>query len=195
MRWCNNTLSIHGPVDEVARFRQAAAATPLQDQAAAGVDPDGARPPEVRNFHGVGRAPLGVVVEDVHQGGGGAAAGVTATPLPPDGVCGDREWEVEHWGCLAGAQNSRVERDERGHLVYAFLTPRSAPDPFTERASALFPALTFTLQWSEEGEYAGRSVYRAGELLASEGGDLRERPDTLFLEVVNAWDRAVGVEA
>lgn len=138
--WCFNHLTVTGPTDDVARFK---------DQAV-GFCPWGSVPadnvPEVLNFHSLVPIP----------------ADVLAAGYPAAGY----DWEQVHWGCKWGACHASVVDPWEGGVFYEFDTPWSPPLPFLEQVSRAWPTLVFELDYEEPlMAYKGEARAEAGVLI------------------------------
>jgi len=87
-------------------------------------------------------------------------------PVDPD-YCG-YYWEYANWGCKWGACDARLTEDQ-GCLIYTFDTPWSPPLHFLQKTSAIFPDLTFRIEFQEPNMgFAGHAVIVNGEIVEFE---------------------------
>ena len=136
--WCDNTLRVSGPEEEVARFREQAKGFEP------GMTPEPGQLPEALNFHRLIPVPGQLLVNESLD---------------------FTDWEETHWGCKWGACNSQIvdEWDER--LIYTFETPWSPPLEFIEQVSKEWPTLIFVLEYEESGNgFKGLARAEAGKL-------------------------------
>jgi hypothetical protein len=108
-------------------------------------------------------------------------------PTPPEMLVGDAllgaspawyTWRCENWGTKWDAQDSLdVEGVQQYNKHFClvtqwmdgvdFLTAWSPPSAFVEKASALYPELTFMLRFYEGGVgFAGEQCFEDGELIS-----------------------------
>ncbi len=122
--WCNNTLRVFGPDEEVIRFKEQAAGyspwTPIKDQER-----------NALNFHSLVPVPPEIL-----------AAGYA-----PAGF----DWERTNWGCRWGACETQLMDEWEGHLCYVFDTAWTPPIPFLEQLARQWPTLKFLLDYEELG--------------------------------------------
>jgi hypothetical protein len=123
--WCDNHLTITGPNEDIARFKQQAVGhspwePPLPDEK-----------PSVLNFHSLVPIPAEVLQAGYEDAG--------------------YEWENNHWGCKWGACSADLIDDNGDSLLYGFDTAWAPPIKFLEAVAKLWPTLTFILEYEEGG--------------------------------------------
>ena len=121
--WCTNKLVVHGPHEDVKRFKEKAT----------GHSPWPADEGEksVLNFHSLVPIPPEVLSAGYEQAG--------------------YEWELRNWGCKWGACSAALVDEWEGHLEYAFETAWSPPIPFLSKLASSWPTLIFLLDYEEMG--------------------------------------------
>lgn len=127
-----NELKISGDIAELRRFRERADArfAPPSER-----DPYNGNHPTLLSFHRLLPVPADVSVRDYGAPGGGY------------------QWQKANWGVKWGASAVHLS-EEADSLVYSFETPWSAPLAFLQSVSADYPALTFSLAFSQPISHA-----------------------------------------
>src|ERR1017187_4630995 len=121
--WCNNKLAVHGPGEDVERFKETAIGnSPWHTEA---------EKKNVLNFHSL--VPVSPEVLSAGYGQSGY------------------EWELKNWGCKWGACHAEEVEEWEGHLTYFFDTAWSPPISFLSKLAPLWPTLTFLLDYEEMG--------------------------------------------
>jgi hypothetical protein len=125
--WCNNQLSVRGPVVDVQRFKEKAVGhspwlTPKEIRN---------EEPSPLNFHSLVPVP-----EEMIKAGYNEVA---------------YNWEKAHWGCKWGDCNAQILHEGQGHVTYEFDTAWVPPTEFIEQASKDWPALRLQLDYDEPG--------------------------------------------
>lgn len=146
--WVENEMLVEGPEDMVAAFAKAVA-------------PNGSDPEQTGalSFESLVPEPA-----DLPETVPNPMSGFPDATLP-----GWYAWHVEHWGTKWDVDEADVTDEQPGLIAYRFLTAWSPPEAFVEAASALYPELSFTLDYDEPGMgFSGRLTAKAGVL---SGGD------------------------
>lgn len=117
--WCDNTLGVTGPDEDMARFKEKAV----------GVYPgEETQEQQALNFHSLLPVPAEVLAagEEVREA-----------------------WEERNWGCRYGAVGSELVRNEKRQLTYTFESKWAPPAAFLQGIGPQWPTLTFDLSSSE----------------------------------------------
>ena len=122
--WCENILVVEGPEAEIAAFKEKAAASPAEEDTTSG-------DAEVMKFENF--IPVPAEVEEQEYGNG------------------QDDWEIEHWGCKWGANNSAITTASENRVHYVFQTPWTPPLAFMEQVSRDWPSLRLMLGYVETG--------------------------------------------
>lgn len=164
--WCENELTVTGPSDELARFRDyARSGSGRRAGRVLSEEPFIPYPDDYR------------VLDDANAGRWLSAEG---TPIPPDKQAlltakgfdltrdgfnqGGYEWSVKNWGTKWGFCEPRLVEVTAHALGYGFSTAWSPPRPLILKMSAMFPELAFHLEYWEGGEgYQGVLVCQNGQ--------------------------------
>ena len=82
------------------------------------------------------------------------------------------EWNIANWGTKWDVyENTEISRDE---WRLNFDTAWSPPIPFVEKLSKLYPTLTFTVAYSEQGSaFFGTTVIQNGNIISQEDYEAR----------------------
>lgn len=96
-------------------------------------------------------------------------------PVDPDEVLrrGGDSWRVLKWGTRTEAIEANVE-PEKEQVTYKFLTAWSAPLPWLETVSRMFPGLVFEFEYQEEGSEEDeegvyiKCVFRDGRMVEAD---------------------------
>jgi hypothetical protein len=139
--WCENTLTITGPVTEVKRFVKQAKGyswgySPILNP---GTQKDDIADLQFNQFVPM---PQKVILAGYNGAG--------------------YNWEAKNWGVKWGACHSEGGKIQklgktRAQTVYYFDTPWGAANEFFRRVGLLFPKLRFTCEYREDGMgFAGR---------------------------------------
>jgi hypothetical protein len=92
---------------------------------------------------------------------------------PPQHLPGgqiDRDWREEEWGTATSARGATVNGTlKSGELRYRFATVYSPPEEWCAKVAAMYPELTFDLQWDIElGQGCGNVRWERGKRLFRE---------------------------
>lgn len=144
-----NVLLITGNAGQRRRFQARADErfAPLNER-----DPyNGEHDPSLLSFHRLHPIPKTVVERGYDAPGGGY------------------DWQMEHWGVKWGEVNARkadAMKETPDSLAYVFETAWKPPLPWLRKVSADYPALTFSLKFTEPISHLPEEVvYRAGDVL------------------------------
>jgi hypothetical protein len=120
--WCNNTLEVTGPNQDVQRFKDKAVGHyPWLKQQGE---------PNLLNFHSLVPIPESIL----------------ALPYEDAGY----DWENKYWGCKWGSSETRLESED-GRLIYTFDTPWSPPLELFQTVAKEWLTLRFVLEYEEPG--------------------------------------------
>ena len=81
------------------------------------------------------------------------------------GVLSERayDWCLQNWGCKWGDSDLIYKTDDYGVIEIYFSTPWGPPDAGIANLSTIFPELTFSLAYHEDGmQFAGGFSYNNG---------------------------------
>jgi len=121
--WCTNKLVVHGPDEDVKRFKEKAIGnSPWHTEE---------EEKNVLNFHNLVPIPPEVLSAGYERAG--------------------YEWELRNWGSKWGACSAVLVDEWEGHLEYAFETAWSPPIPFLSKLAPEWPTLIFLLDYEEMG--------------------------------------------
>ena len=123
--WCSNELSVSGPTEDIANFKQQAVGYSPWDK------PAKDEKPSALNFHSL------VPVPDHILKLGYVNAG--------------HDWEVKNWGARWGAGDVDVVDEGDDCIVYHFSTAWAPAVEFIENVRKQWPTLTFILDYDEPG--------------------------------------------
>ena len=184
--WCQNRLIVTGPADELERFRLKAIGpsqnyNDFRNGAWEAFDDIRVKaiissPPELGessdlSFHALYPVPIEIMClpYDSVQ-----AQKVTEKCGVEYGGVSGYTWENRNWGVKWGS-TSVCTYHEDDYLEYAFDTPWAPALPFFEKVAEDFPALEFTLKYSEPGMgFEGEAIYDEGQLVSDDCWDLEE---------------------
>jgi len=128
--WCDNTLTITGPEDQIREFRDRA-----------------------RNLH------PGEITDLCFN---------KIIRRPPEEDDNWYNWNRENWG-VKWDVTAHLEIYGDRHIEYQFDSAWSPPIKFCEKASELFPDLTFKIWFEETGcWFSGEKYYKNGECVYEE---------------------------
>ena len=150
--WVDNTLVIEGPAQSVERFMARARGNDPTYQTEGGVQAEEGRF-QVFSFHALYPVPLNVLEEG----------------YPHTGF----DWELSHWGCKWGANQSKVERVAPNKVVYTFDTPTGPPVLLLSNLAQQYDDLMFRLTY-ESNEFIGLVKFRKGVVVKSRHRPKRE---------------------
>lgn len=86
-------------------------------------------------------------------------------------------WCIKHWGTKWNATHSEIH-DEPGCLTYGFDTAWTEPAPVIHAMSRIFPELSFSLSYREEGEgFEGVHECKAGVVTLDRQSDIPEEEE------------------
>ena len=142
-----NELEITGDPAEMRRFRDRADArlAPPSER-----DPYNGSSPTLLSFHRLLPVPAAVAARDYGAPGGGY------------------EWQKANWGVKWGASAVHLSEDDDS-LIYSFETAWSAPLAFLQSVSADYPALAFSLAFSQPISHSQEQfVFQGGSALEVE---------------------------
>ena len=180
--WCMNTLGVSGPENDIRMFRLAAEG-PTQSynefQGTTGKWPvhDAIRlksiaqtPPEsgestIFSFHALFPVPeeFRRFPYDCRR------AKEIGELVGEERPYGGYSWENANWGCKWGASSPDLQAEEPRFLQYSFDTPWGPPEPFLQKISEDWPALSFELDYEEPGmDFAGTLVCEEGQIVSHE---------------------------
>jgi len=167
--WCENSLYIRGPHEDLKRFVEFARS------------PEGVfdfnrfipyperferldRLAELWEAWKAGRVKLDELSEEE------IAFLVKCRERPLDGYNqGGYDWCVENWGTKWNACEAYLYFHGENEVVYNFDTAWSPPLPVIRKASELFPSLEFRLEFFEAGMgFCGKYVCKGGKVLEEE---------------------------
>ena len=174
--WCSNTLTVTGPVEEIARFRKESTGyrpkyTPhsMETGEVVETEADTDYPlPELLNFHSLVPIPDEVLAFGFSHQYERDEAGKRKTDesggvVHKDGLCG-YDAQIEMWGTKWGAcevmetladtkgtGEPPLENETDTWVSYQFDTAWSPPEPWVLKVATLFPKCIFNLTYIEEG--------------------------------------------
>ena len=175
--WCENKLTIKGLENELFAFKNRARGVgpcykdpkwELEQKATNSKIAEEVEPDEIEalQFHSLVPVPQYLQARTYGGEEEATAAGLEWGPSDSD-FCG-YNWESANWGCKWGAAETRLS-ETADRLIYNFDTPWGPPIPFLVKASKLFPALNFRIEFEEPGMcFAGFAVVQDGEVVDSE---------------------------
>jgi hypothetical protein len=140
--WVLNKLFIHGPVADVAAFKEQARYGPL---------PKRGKPPRRRKAKTSEVNPKGIL------------SFRNFVPIPPgkrdwDPYKHGMSWETRFWGTKWEAQGPHIVRESKGRVFYQFGTAWNPPVRWLEQVSEMYPRLNFSLHfWCDDS----REIVRA----------------------------------
>jgi hypothetical protein len=190
--WCNNSLYIEGPEEDIKSFRARAygptqsynefialekVAWPIHDDIR--VKSLVKTPPDLGesvdfSFHSLYPVPEDFrcfPYDDKRAQEIGERVGETR-------AFGGYNWESKHWGVKWGACQSSLEASSEGHLEYSFDTPWGPPEEFFEKISQDWKTLSFDLSYYEPGHgFRGSIAWANGERVSEEYHEFEEDQD------------------
>jgi hypothetical protein len=190
--WCNNILSVSGPLEEIARFKaKANGPTQTYNDYRAAHNNEWPIHDDVR---------LKALSESLPEAGDIVPLSFHALfPVPDDfrrfpydcnqarkmgeavgeaRTHGGYRWEIDNWGCKWGSSESSLSNEEDTFLQYMFDTAWGPPIEFLHKVSDDWPTLCFELEYEEAGMgFAGRSEWYEGELQAHEDWELNDEEE------------------
>lgn len=94
---------------------------------------------------------------------------------PPPVGADSQEWCVEHWGTKGDVNGVEGHRDADDEAFFQFDTAWTPPLAALRHISTLYPLLTFSLSYEEDGEaFAGDYAVQDGNVLRHEERDLAD---------------------
>lgn len=92
------------------------------------------------------------------------------------------DWETENWSCKWGASSpmigSQSGDDEDYTVEYSFDTPWGPPTDFMHSFALMYPSLSFTLDFREEGMgFEGQYVWSNGACIRMEDGEIEREEE------------------
>ena len=136
--WCENDLTIEGPVDDLRKFKEAAIGKGAKYKVDMNLPPEFRstdEPPEsMLSFHALCPVPPKVLAETFNDVG--------------------YDWQVNNWGTKWQPDIAEFEDNidlDPPSLIYRFLTAWSPPEEIFKTIAPNWPTLTFTLEYREEG--------------------------------------------
>lgn len=158
--WCFNRLVVRGPAPEVRDFRERARAVPLAQ----------------RDYDELARR-----LSDGAGETSESALSFHAIVPQPEGVAGSRregDWNMINWGVRGEDPDADVDAVGEDWVEYRMDTPWGPPDEFVEQAAELYPLLSFTLHYMEQGNDAyGTSGWSGGEAFQQDWGVVGRRAE------------------
>ncbi|MAG24038.1 hypothetical protein CMI47_00515 [Candidatus Pacearchaeota archaeon] len=187
--WCDDTLRVAGPEDEVQRFKRKANG-PIQTYndffGGDWVVHDDIRIkaqvkllPDVGEISKLSFHALVPVPEDYRRFPYDSnRAREVGELVGEERKCGGYEWESANWGVKWGASDVDLLDEESEYLCYKFMTPWGPPVELLNNVSQEFPKLEFTLEYSESGMgFAGQVVWYDGEMQSEEEWTIEEEEE------------------
>lgn len=133
--WCENELTVKGPAEELARFKE----TANHGEAVLSEAPFIPYPEHFRELDRIA-----VEYEKQHPGDWAGR--------PKDGFNqGGLDWCIEHWGTKWGFCDPVVLTETNKFLKYRFDSAWSPPCPLIKKMGEMFWTLKFCLKYWEEG--------------------------------------------
>jgi hypothetical protein len=112
-------------------------------------------------------------------------------PTPTDIGDGWYEWNIENWGTKWADKETFLVIRDNGYAYFRFDTAWSPPVEGIGHISVMFPDLTFTLTYTEEGMgFAGCAGYKDGVMVhaQSEEMDIDENlSGSEMFEAISQW--------
>jgi len=188
--WCNNTLQVIGPEEDIKRFRLLANSCQQN----------------YNEFSGPGKWPMcddirleSLVAAPPEPGDIVDLSFHALYPVPDDFRCfpyddtrakelgeligkprpyGGYTWETIHWGVKWGACDSELVIAHDSYLQYSFNTPWGPPENFLEKIVEDWPNLRFELNYEEPGMgFRGEIVFEEGSLVYEDHKEYNEEEE------------------
>lgn len=185
--WCDNRIFISGPTEELQRFMTDTAYTPDDErdgnarmltrlvpmpkalEGTTSPTPDSTDPHpnwvKMLNEGQMTQEWYDHLCEDMRKKYEQGQAAKAAT-----GYANWWDWQISHWGVKWGDSETHLAMQD-GNIVGTFMTPWAPPVQGMIRISSQYPALSFTITWSEEGGSHGQLIVREGKLLKNDEYD------------------------
>lgn len=184
--WCNNTLHVDGPEEDVKAFALKAKGVTanyndthtssewevfdeIRKKALFSAPPDSDGYEQVFCFHSLHPVPVDFRRFPYDDGSARKVGEAIGEPR----TCGGYGWQSAHWGTKWDACEASVEYQEPTAIGYSFDTAWGPPIEFLSKVSKDFPTLTFSLQYEEGGMgFAGEAEWSDGECTSDESYDI-----------------------
>ena len=212
--WCSNTLTVTGPVEEIARFRKESTGyeptynRSKQEQGVIGdvVKEEDRGEPELLNFHSLVPIPdevlaFGFSHQYVRDKDGEPVKDDAGMLVHKEGLCG-YDAQIEMWGTKWGScEVMETLADKKGPweppmenetdtwVSYQFDTAWSPPEPWVLQVATLFPKCIFNLTYIEEGcDVQGQLMLKGSYELVNETTNVTYLSHVYREDEHYAWD-------